>query len=673
MKTRLFRAVLLLLMLAVGFQFSVLSTPDAPPQAALAQGDNSDACQTLVRDALRTIGSACATLGTNEVCYGNTRVSATLTDPALLFEQTGDTVDVLTVDALITRPANPQTQEWGVALANLRADLPSASGETVRMVLFGDTQLAAERTDAAAVNGAGVTCQFENNSARGFNLRTGPGLDFRAVDVLDAGTALEVYGQSADGAWLRSARGWVAAELGTVVCEGDVVLPTFQDPADAYFAPMQAFSMTISASGNCDDAPSGLLVQAPDNRTANIRINGVEVRVGSTAVVFPTENADGLNFGNLGGTVHVTVNGATASPAPGQMSSVTIDENGNASGTPTAPTTLVGIDLTDEFLNEVLPAPIVAEPDAPAASPSSTNAPASTDSDGDGVLDANDPCPTIPNDPIDDPCNPDQDLDGILDIDDACPFIANDAFNDPCNNDEDGDGINDVDDLCPTVPGGTVDIIGDPCNADEDNDGVLDTVDECPNTPNDNAGADTCNLDEDNDGVPDVSDNCINDVNPDQTDSNNNGVGDACDSVAANDADGDGVLDADDRCNDASNPGTPATQGCPTKSPTISFGTIDLLATPPQITVTVQNTEPYDMTDIELFIQITTVDVGSNAVLATEAAVFVVGTLNANTAETFLWQPGIDVFGGLFFDIEANASGTNIIVPAPIAVRVEIT
>ncbi|NLX14652.1 MAG: hypothetical protein GXY44_13505 [Phycisphaerales bacterium] len=70
--------------------------------------------------------------------------------------------------------------------------------------------------------------------------------------------------------------------------------------------------------------------------------------------------------------------------------------------------------------------------------------------------------------------------------------------------------------------------------------------------------------DQDNDGIPDAQDNCPTIANPDQADSNNNGVGDACEDIV-DDADGDGVPDDDDEC-----PDTPASvavydNGCPMK------------------------------------------------------------------------------------------------------------
>ena len=57
--------------------------------------------------------------------------------------------------------------------------------------------------------------------------------------------------------------------------------------------------------------------------------------------------------------------------------------------------------------------------------------------------------------------------------------------------------------------------------------------------------------DADGDGVPDSSDNCPTVYNPDQKDSDGNGVGDACQTIA--DRDGDGIPDSTDNCPDTPN------------------------------------------------------------------------------------------------------------------------
>jgi hypothetical protein len=89
---------------------------------------------------------------------------------------------------------------------------------------------------------------------------------------------------------------------------------------------------------------------------------------------------------------------------------------------------------------------------------------------------------------------------------------------------------------------------------------------------------DACDPDDDNDGVLDAADNCPNTANPDQEDVDSDGVGDACDDCPNdpdNDADGDGVCGDIDNCPTVSNPGQGDTDGdgvgdtcdnCPTAS-----------------------------------------------------------------------------------------------------------
>jgi len=86
---------------------------------------------------------------------------------------------------------------------------------------------------------------------------------------------------------------------------------------------------------------------------------------------------------------------------------------------------------------------------------------------------------------------------------------------------------------------------------DTDNDGIANSEDNCPDTANadqtDTNGdgeGDACDDDDDGDGVLDGTDNCPLEVNPGQGDFDMDGAGDPCDS----DDDGDDVLDAIDAC-----------------------------------------------------------------------------------------------------------------------------
>jgi hypothetical protein len=150
------------------------------------------------------------------------------------------------------------------------------------------------------------------------------------------------------------------------------------------------------------------------------------------------------------------------------------------------------------------------------------------DTDGDGVCNDDDNCPSMAN-----ADQADNDNDGIGNVCDPTP-------NGPCadlGGDTDGDGVcNDVDN-CPSIANAD--------QADNDNDGIGNVCDPTPNGPCADLGGDT-----DGDGVCDDVDNCPSIANADQADSDNNGIGDVCEtSLCANsggDSDGDGICNDDD-------------------------------------------------------------------------------------------------------------------------------
>lgn len=130
------------------------------------------------------------------------------------------------------------------------------------------------------------------------------------------------------------------------------------------------------------------------------------------------------------------------------------------------------------------------------------------DSDGDGILDKDDKCPTVVGLPRYQGCPiPDTDSDGINDEEDKCPTVAGLAKYQGCPiPDRDKDGINDEQDKCPDVPG-LAKYEGCPI-PDTDKDGINDEEDKCPQVPG-LAKYQGCPIpDTDSDGINDEEDKC---------------------------------------------------------------------------------------------------------------------------------------------------------------------
>lgn len=175
----------------------------------------------------------------------------------------------------------------------------------------------------------------------------------------------------------------------------------------------------------------------------------------------------------------------------------------------------------------------------------------SGDDDDDGIVNAADNCPTVPN-----PGQADMDADGVGDLCDSCPTDPeNDADEDlacdstdnclglanPMQLDDDMDGQGNACDECPGDPDDDLDndtICGDIDNcpkqinvnqSDEDMDGFGDLCDVCPDDPGN---------DDDKDGICAADDNCPDVANPDQADEDDDGMGDACDDPSSGDSTG---------------------------------------------------------------------------------------------------------------------------------------
>lgn len=271
--------------------------------------------------------------------------------------------------------------------------------------------------------------------------------------------------------------------------------------------------------------PTGVKTGTIDNTAGSI--NGIMVNTFST--VTGNFTVATVNFQTVGS------GGASTNLA---LSKLTI--NPWASG---------GVEISPDYINasiNITPPPII-------------------DLDGDGIDDAIDNCPAIANsaqtntdnDGEGNACDLDDDNDGLSDTEEATlgtnPLLA----------DSDSDGTNDNTDNCPIISNSAQtdtdnDGIGNACDADDDNDGLTDAeeailgtnpllsdtdgdgladnIDVFPTNPDETNDIDT-------DGIGNNIDNCPVTANSSQTDVDNDGIGDICDT----DNDNDGLSDAQEQ------------------------------------------------------------------------------------------------------------------------------
>ena len=260
-------------------------------RVALTQ--NADAtCDTVVQQALVKVGDVCSDVGRNAACYGYNRLRPIFNTEVEndYFTKPADQTDIRKLLSLQTADLDIQTGEWGIAVLNLQANLPDTlPGQALRFIMLGNVNVRNDvQPDAAAASSKPITL----HAASVADIHAAPDADSAVVTSVEAGNALISDERSDDSLWVRvivgdSAFGWI---LAASVTETDSVMAL---PAERNrpLAPMQAFHIQASGTGvTCTKSPALLILQSPHQTQVKITANGAEVSLGSTIVLWTTED-----------------------------------------------------------------------------------------------------------------------------------------------------------------------------------------------------------------------------------------------------------------------------------------------------------------------------------------------------------------------------------------------
>lgn len=251
-----------------------------------AQAQDNANCPIIVEEALQAVGEACGGLDRNNACYGYNNVQATFDTevPDGFFSQPSDRAELTFLKVLQTSPLNPETNEWGVALMNVQANVPnSLPGQAVLFLLVGNTRLENAVTPDAAFQPADP---IEVSTLAASNLRSEASADARVVASVPNGTVLLADARSTDEGWVRvlfeGQPVWIARSL----VNGAGLIDTLPTLGTRQFTPMQAFYFSTGlGEATCSEAPDSLIIQGPETMEVVFNANGADIVVGSTVAL----------------------------------------------------------------------------------------------------------------------------------------------------------------------------------------------------------------------------------------------------------------------------------------------------------------------------------------------------------------------------------------------------
>ena len=304
--------------------------------ASLAYADGEDQALTIFQTALDLAKQNCLELGRNEACYGHDFLTAEprLEAEAFIFKSVGDIEDLAKIQSLRLGGMDVTAGTWGIALMQLRANLPASHPENVTLVAFGDVML---ENAVLPPTQAEIQVQAQQN----VNVRQRPVMSAGVIGTLKPEQTVTVVDRLADSSWLRvilpgtEQTGWVLSDLISAPSDLSHLNVTNSD-APYIQEPMQAFYFSSGSTAISPLPDSGLLIQTPEGvGEVQLLINEINVQLGST--VFFQMHPGQMTIATLEGHADVRADGIEQTAYAGTQVTIPLTADLKPAGPPSPP------------------------------------------------------------------------------------------------------------------------------------------------------------------------------------------------------------------------------------------------------------------------------------------------------------------------------------------------
>lgn len=290
------------------FLFIFLLLAAAPISLTAQSSPTPSACAPLVTEALQAIGSNCDSMDRNSACYGYNRVEAEFTRVQAedFFTQPADRAQLVDLRTIQTSPLSVNSADWGIAVLNLQANLPQfLPGQSVIFLMIGDVSMENTAPTNVPVFPIVITTVIASDA------RSAPDEMSSSYGELVPGSQVALLGKDAGEEWVRADIQNIIAWLPVSAFEPvqiEAALAQLSIVEEDAPLPMQAFTLRTSFDDTgfeCAEAPpSLLLVQGPERVQVTFNVNGADVQIASTVVLYqPAE--DTLRLATLDGEATV--------------------------------------------------------------------------------------------------------------------------------------------------------------------------------------------------------------------------------------------------------------------------------------------------------------------------------------------------------------------------------